>query len=307
MSLMKLADLPEKPIRPHAFFSLPSRFVDVARRNRSTSIRIHYKEAGTGAPILLVHGLMTSAYSFRYLIPLLAPHGRVIVPDLPGAGESDAPTDLSMAPDTIAEVLAAFITALDLGPTHVVGNSLGGYESLWLAATHPDRVRRLTIIHAPGFPHAKLRLVQLGMSLPGAAALFRRLVTKDPETFVAKNVHYHDPRTMSLEEARLYGAIFRDAARTEVFRRILRESLSISKMNELHARIREIRSNGEPLPLTRLLWARHDVMVPAAFGEKYKALLPDADLVWLDDVSHFMHVDDPERTAAAILAPDIPA
>ncbi|MBI3072883.1 MAG: alpha/beta hydrolase [Deltaproteobacteria bacterium] len=299
---MKLSELPEKPPRPHTYFDLPSRFVDVPRPDSARPIRIHYKEAGAGDPLLLVHGLMTSSYSFRYLIPLLAPHGRVVVPDLPGAGESDAPTDLSMAPDSVAEVLLSFIAALALGPTHVVGNSLGGYESLWLATNHRDQVRRLTIIHAPGFPHTKLRAMQLAMAIPGSATVFRRLVTKNPEAFVAKNVHYHDPRTMSLEEARTYGAIFRDTARTEVFRRILRESVAPAKMKELHARIRAMRANGEALPPTRLLWARHDVMVPATFGEKYKALLPDADLVWFDDVSHFMHVDEPEKVASAILS-----
>ena len=52
-------------------------------------MKVHYRELGSGPPLLLVHGLMTASYSWRYVAPKLAETYRVIVPDLPGAGASD--------------------------------------------------------------------------------------------------------------------------------------------------------------------------------------------------------------------------
>jgi pimeloyl-ACP methyl ester carboxylesterase len=82
---------------------------------------------------------MTSGYSFRYIVPALARKYRVIVPDLPGAGRSEAPVDLSMSPRLIAQLLSCLVSALQIEPPTVVGNSLGGYQSLWLAVLFPTR------------------------------------------------------------------------------------------------------------------------------------------------------------------------
>ena len=55
------------------------------------------------------------------------------------------------------------------------------------------------------------------------------------------------------------------------------------------------------LPPVRLLWAREDVLVPPRFGPKYQKLLPSAELVWFDGASHFLQVDDPDRTVREIM------
>jgi len=106
---------------------------------------------------------------------------------------------------------------------------------------------------------------------------------------------------MSREEAREYGSIFRDRDRTEVFIRILREGLDPSAMRELEERLSEIRDSKGMRAAVRLFWAREDAMVPPTFGLKYQELLPTADLVWFDRASHFLHVDDPERTVREIV------
>jgi pimeloyl-ACP methyl ester carboxylesterase len=106
---------------------------------------------------------------------------------------------------------------------------------------------------------------------------------------------------MSHEEAREYGSIFRDPDRTEVFIRILRESLDPRAMRELAGRLAEIRDGKGMLPPVRLFWAREDAIVPPAFGLKYQELLPTAELIWFERASHFLHVDDPERTVQEIM------
>ena len=83
---MKLDDLPQAPARPHSFFALDSMKVPVKLPEREAPVRIHCKIAGNGPPLLLIHGLMTNGYSFRYIVPALAEKYQVIVPDLPGTG-----------------------------------------------------------------------------------------------------------------------------------------------------------------------------------------------------------------------------
>jgi pimeloyl-ACP methyl ester carboxylesterase len=156
-------------------------------------------------------------------------------------------------------------------------------------------------MHAPGFPQFRLSAVRFLLAFRGGRLLARWVMCRDPEGFAARNIHYHDPSLMSREEAREYGSIFRDRDRTEVFIRILRESLDPSAMHELEKRLLEIRK-GQQVPVpTRLFWARQDVIVPPSFGLRYQKLLPAAELIWFDRASHFLQVDDPEGTVQGIL------
>lgn len=291
-----MRDLPAEPPRPHDFATWPRRFVTIDRPDGKGTLSVCVHELGEGPPLLLVHGLMTSAYSFRYIARTLAERHRVIVPDLPGAGRSEVPVDLPADPETFATILARLLDALVDEPVYVVGNSLGGYLSLWLAARHPDKIERLLVMHAPGVADARVYgLAALGRSKV-ARAIARRVMQHDPERFALANVHYRDESLKSREETAEYGRIFRDDARTDFFLRILVDGLAPGAMRHLGRLLR-----GIPVPI-RLLYAREDPMVSPTVGPKLHALLPQADLVWMNDTSHFMHVDTPEATLDEIAA-----
>lgn len=301
---MKFGNLPQAPVRPHGFFSLDSMDVAVRLPKRPAPVRIHCKSAGDGPPLLLVHGLMTSGYSFRYIVPALSERYQVIIPDLPGAGRSEAPVDLFMSPQSIAQFISCLISTLHLERPYIVGNSLGGYQALWFAVLFPEQVRKLIVMHAPGFPQFRLSAMRFITVCRPGHQLARWLMCRNPEGFAARNIHYYDPSIMSREEAQEYGTIFRDPDRTEVFFRILRESLDPGAMRKLTGRLAAIRDGNERLPPVRLLWSRQDAIVPPAFGLKYQKLLPTAELVWFDRASHFLQVDDPERTVQEIVSFD---
>jgi pimeloyl-ACP methyl ester carboxylesterase len=201
----------------------------------------------------------------------------------------------------IGQLIAGLIEALQIEPPVVVGNSLGGYQALWCAVLFPEHVRKLIIMHAPGFPQFRLSMLLLLLAFPAGRALMRWRMRRDPDGFAAQNIHYHDASMMSREEAAEYGAIFRDPARTELFIRILRESFDAADRRELEKRLAEIRSGRGRLPPVRLLWAREDKLVPPEFGWRYQKLLPNAELVWFDGASHFLQVDAPERTVEEIM------
>src|SRR6185503_16446012 len=98
---------------------------------------VAYRELGDGPPLPLVHGLMTSSYSFRYVLAPLAERYRVLVPDLPGAGATTAVPDRSHGAAEMASFLGELIDALGVRGAACVGNSLGGYLCMRLALADP--------------------------------------------------------------------------------------------------------------------------------------------------------------------------
>lgn len=107
-------------------------------------LTVFYREAGapTAPAVLLLHGFPTSSHMFRDLIPLLAPHFRVIAPDLPGFGFSDAPST-SRFPytfDRLADVMERFIETLGLSHYALYIFDCGAPVGLRLAIRHPERI-----------------------------------------------------------------------------------------------------------------------------------------------------------------------
>jgi pimeloyl-ACP methyl ester carboxylesterase len=286
--------LPERPRVPHPYFEAASREVEV----RSTDfgrIAVHLKEHGSGPPLLLVHGLMTSSYSFRYVLEPLGRRFRCIVPDLPGSGRTGKP-DVPYRADRVARFLAELIETLGVGPCRVLGNSMGGYLTMRLALARPDLVTRLVSVHCPGVPLVRLHLLKGALKAPGVPRILDWLVARDPERWAHKNVHYWDESLKSLEEAREYAAPLKTPEGRRAFARHLGDTLDPADMAGF---VEELRRRPFPVPLM-LLFVKKDPMVPPAVGRRLHALIPGAEMVWLDEASHFCHVDAPARVVEAI-------
>jgi pimeloyl-ACP methyl ester carboxylesterase len=107
-------------------------------------LKVFYREAGAlAAPaVLLLHGFPTSSHMFRDLIPILAPHFRVIAPDLPGFGFSDAPSTsrFTYTFDRLADVMERFTEALGLSRYALYVFDYGAPVGLRLAIRHPERI-----------------------------------------------------------------------------------------------------------------------------------------------------------------------
>src|SRR6202140_3028936 len=114
---------------------------------------LHYVAAGTeGPPILLVHGFPETWWTFRKLIPLLAPSHRVYAVDLRGFGDSDNGSG-AYDSKTSAEDLHQLIEELNVGPVHLTGQDISGATALRLAARHLGDAPRFTaiVMGLPGF------------------------------------------------------------------------------------------------------------------------------------------------------------
>ncbi len=108
-------------------------------------VRIHYRDAGRGRPIVMIHGLGGQMRNFGYgLFDRLVGQHRLILIDRPGSGYSQAAGTSDI--ETQARVIAGVIAKLGLHRPLVVGHSLGGAVALALALDHPDQVGRLALI-----------------------------------------------------------------------------------------------------------------------------------------------------------------
>jgi pimeloyl-ACP methyl ester carboxylesterase len=123
---------------------------DVAARGA----RIRFVEAGSGAPLLLIHDYLASRVAWEDVLPHLAQRFRVIVPDLPGFGESEKPPPSRYRYDFdgFSESLVDLVAALGLGRVSMCGHAMGGAVALTLAATHAHVVDRLVLVSPLVYP-----------------------------------------------------------------------------------------------------------------------------------------------------------
>ena len=112
---------------------------------RANGIRQHYLEAGQGAPVVLLHGFPETSFAWRFQMPELARHYRVIAPDLRGYGETDIPTG-GYDKRTMARDLRELMRALDLPKSARVGHDRGARVATRFAKDFPDLLDRLVVL-----------------------------------------------------------------------------------------------------------------------------------------------------------------
>jgi pimeloyl-ACP methyl ester carboxylesterase len=295
------AELPEAPRVAHGLAAAAERFIELESKPFG-ALRVAYRELGDGPPLLLVHGLMTSSYSWRYVIGPLAARYRVIAPDLPGAGRTSAAPRRSHHAAALATFLGELVGALDLRGCRAVGNSLGGYVAMRAALDDAGLFSRLVDIHSPAAPEARYHALHALLALPGVGHGLAAFVRRDPLRWVWKNVHYFDETLKSREELHAYGDVLATEEGAASFVRYLADTMAPAGFGEFIATLEARRRSATPFPIPLLLlYARADALVRPENGTRLKELVPDAELVWLDRSSHFAHVDTPDAVVRELL------
>jgi pimeloyl-ACP methyl ester carboxylesterase len=118
-------------------------------------LRINLVEAGEGDPVLLIHGWPQHHQMWHRVIASLAPHYRLLAPDLRGFGLTEAPGQ-GYDGETFARDQIALLDALQIERVRVIGHDWGGWTTMMLALEHPKRVERMIVIDAP-HPWPRLR------------------------------------------------------------------------------------------------------------------------------------------------------
>jgi pimeloyl-ACP methyl ester carboxylesterase len=115
-------------------------------------VKLHFVTAGSGDPVLLVHGWPETWYAWRKIIPVLAPRFTVVAPDMRGYGDSERPSG-GYDKVTVATDLHELMRSLGFGRIHLVAQDMGGPVGYAYAASFPADVRDFVFIESaiPGF------------------------------------------------------------------------------------------------------------------------------------------------------------
>lgn len=263
-------------------------------------VRSAYLEAGEhdAPPVLLLHGLGATNASMLPLLADLAVDHRVIAPDFPGFGSSDAPRWRYRASD-LAAWLRAFQHAVGAPRAVLVGNSLGGRVAIEAGLSSPDTVERLVLLcPSPAFRRLR-QLVPVVRLIPPDAALMRVPLTHRAVVFTL--------RSLFAEPGRLPRAWY-DAAADEhllVMRDFRHRRAFYAAMRQIYLES-AYGSDGfwERLPLLAppalFVWGDRDWLVPSSFARHVVGALPHAESVVLAGCGHVPQYELPDETAALI-------
>ena len=257
----------------------------------ASGTRIVYLDSGgAGVPLVLVHGIGASKDHWPPLAARFGGRFRIVVPDLPGYGESTHHgVDTSMP--GLADALHAFVGALGLGRFHLAGSSMGGRVAAVYAAAHPDRLRTLWLIDPAGALGEELSEMILRTEAGEPPPLFSRTADEYAETMaftMAKPPSFPGPalRVLAAEGAVHYDRYQRLFAE-------LSDELREGTPNEDLLR-------GLPVP-TLITWGAEDRVVHPSGARTIAAAMPDATAHLMPGVGHVPMLEDPTGAAAAFL------
>jgi 4,5:9,10-diseco-3-hydroxy-5,9,17-trioxoandrosta-1(10),2-diene-4-oate hydrolase len=250
--------------------------------------KVHYQRAGTGRPLLLLHGLVGSAKNWRRNISFLSRDSAVYAVDLFNMGESERIPGLDAGLEATADRLAAYMDAVGLDEADIAGHSHGGSVAMMFAARHPDRVRRL-ILFAPANPFCDLgnQLIRFYQTRFGSR--FARLIPFLPRMLKATALSrmYGDPSRVSKDALEGYTEGLHIPGTIDHVLQILQRWFV--DMGLLRSALKGL--TAKP---TLLIWGDRDRTVGLNSARELQRTLPQSSLLVLPGVGHIAFEEMPE-------------
>jgi pimeloyl-ACP methyl ester carboxylesterase len=262
---------------------------------------IRFRESGSGAPIVFVHGLLVNGLLWRKVVPRLERDFRCIVPDWPlGSHQIPMRSEADLSPPGLALLVHEFMVALELDGVTLVANDTGGAIAQITAANHPERIGRLVLTNCDAFDNflpPAFRPLQYAAKVPGLLTAVMQgmrlevLRRRAPGAFgwLIKKDLDDAPLAEWMQPFLSDRAIRRDTV--EVLK-----GISPRYTNEAAERLR---SFDRP---TMLAWAVEDRFFKLSFAERLADTIPGARLERIEDSYTFVSEDQPERLAELIRA-----
>jgi pimeloyl-ACP methyl ester carboxylesterase len=260
---------------------------------------MRYLQAGSGPPLILVHGLMGYSFSWRFNIPVLSQHATVYAVDQVGTGFSDRPTGLDCCMHAAAGRLLKFLNAVGVTSFDLLGTSHGGAVAMMAASMciqRPDlRLRKLILVDPvnPWSPHGRRLAPFLGSPL--GSTLFLRSVNHMRWTFPYWLARlYADPKRIPTGTLEGYEAPVSIPGSFEYAINIA--SHWTEDLRELEQTIPQLAD----VP-TLLIWGSGDVAVHPQSAEQLRRHFKQCDLIIYPGVGHLPYEEAPAQFNATVL------
>jgi len=260
-----------------------------------TGMDVHYADEGNQSdsiPVVLIHGTGASLHTFNGWTDALKEDHRVIRMDLPGYGLTGPFSDRNYSMENYVDFLRIFLNQLGIDRCVLAGNSLGGGIAWRFAAAYPDRVHKLILIDATGYPH-EATSEPIAFQLAKVPVIKHAFKFMTPR-FVAKSSLENVYVDESLVTEELVDRYFELTLR-EGNRQAFVDRLAIEKDTTAIGKIASIE-----IP-TLVLWGEKDQLIPVESARRFHADLPNDTLVILPNLGHVPMEEDPKKSIEPVL------
>lgn len=257
---------------------------------------LYCESYGSGEPILFLHGLGGSTYSWRYMVAPFSVDHQVILIDFRGEGKSPKPDDDHYSILDQGELIHQFIVEHDLWNLTLVGNSYGGAVSLLLAirlcAELPSRLSKLVLIDSGGYPdHLPLHLKLLQTPILGWLAVY--LLPAKTQIRIVLKESYYDPAKITRAQVDAYAGPLDSPGGRHALLEIAKGAIP----EDIQSYIDRYPTISVP---TLILWGEDDRILPGLIGERLNAAIPNSNLQDIPQAGHIPQEEQPDAVIAHI-------
>ena len=255
-------------------------------------VPLYVRVYGTGAPVVLLHGLGASGESFSCIIPELSRHFRLYVLDLKGFGDSPKPDDHRYSVYDQAVLVERFLQKHDLRNVTLIGHSYGGGVALSLALMDPARIRKMVLIDAAAYPQQLPKLIRW-LQIPVVGPLAFYLLPASYEVKESYRYAFYDKRKIPEDIDHAYTKNLQKPGAKQIYLEASHELVpqDIGCVSRYYRTIR--------IP-TLILWGSNDIVIRPEKAYRLHRDLRNSRLVIIPRCGHIPHEECPKQVLEAL-------
>jgi len=260
-----------------------SRFVAVE------GMDVHYRAAGQGPVLLLLHGTGASLHTWEIWTEELRDSFTIISLDLPAFGLTGPFPDREYSIAHYSSFINLFAQAINIDSFALGGNSLGGLIAWKFASDYPAKVKELILLDAAGIPKPVDGETPLAFRLAKNPVLATIMQKVTPKSLFRKSLHevYGDPAKVTPELLQRYFELFRRPGNRQAY---------VDRINQNEARIDPSLLKNITQP-SLILWGENDEWIPVENANVFSELLPNDTVIIYPGVGHLPMEEIPAQTA----------
>ena len=285
------SDIPLETLK-EKYANSDSKFIEV------DGMSVHYRVEGLAQdsiPLVLLHGTGASLHTWDGWVNALKTERKIIRLDLPAYGLTGPNPTSDYSQEFYASFINDFLTKLGVKKCIIAGNSLGGSIGWNFAVKYPEKVSKMILVDAGGYP-MKSKSVPIAFQVAGLPVIKNLFKYVTPRSIVQKsieNVYADKSKVTEVLVDRYFELSLRNGNRQAFIDR-MSEFRNKGIVNVKTAKIKDL------LMPTLIIWGEKDLLIPLEVGENFHADLPNDTLVVFKNLGHTPMEEDAAKTVAVV-------
>jgi len=256
-------------------------------------LEVHYKQKGSGMPIILIHGTSSSLHTWGKWENELSKHYTTYSIDMQGGGLTSPPENNDYSITSYIELIDAFVLALEIDSFHLAGNSLGGHTAWSYVANsvNADKVKKLILVDPSGF-FDKEREKPFVFQLAQVDFLFTYIEKINIDPFVKKSLNevFYNHALVTGELVQRYCDLnSREGNRKAFFYKV--RQIETGKKSDLQ----------KITCPTLILWGENDAWIPLSISDIFVTNIPNNQLIVYPECGHVPMEEKAAESVADVL------